>query len=241
MTDDPSSPQGQCQKCGITPVDGNTLKKCSRCKSAFYCSRDCQKEDWKQHKKRCNDIAQSGASSGNSNTSTQSTSSLSFNVQKPFHKLHDGTWLHDRPVENVYKLLIDVYRLRLEDVYNLEGKVDRYSIYGGATDGGRNGFRQFLILVESQHRLLPTWWAPEKREDCIGYGLTGGGWSNLGEKKKKSDIVEYYGNPYMPMQLRLFGEQVYGTGPGGQSGKAVMQMQMAGEKGEMFSSVFSTV
>jgi splicing suppressor protein 51 len=163
-------------------------------------------------------------------------------VGKPFHKLHDKTWLHDRPVEDVYKLLIDVYRLRLEDDYNLEGKADRGGIYGGATDGGRNGFRRFLMLVASRHGLLPTWWTPEKGDECIELGMTGGGvWSDLGKKAKKGDIISHYGDSAMPMQFRLFGEQVYGTGPGGHSGVSVLQMQMASEKGEVFTSVISLV
>lgn len=27
---------------------------CSRCKISKYCSKDCQKEDWKEHKEHCN-------------------------------------------------------------------------------------------------------------------------------------------------------------------------------------------
>lgn len=33
--------------------DQDAGKKCSRCKSAYYCSLDCQKQAWKQHKKVC--------------------------------------------------------------------------------------------------------------------------------------------------------------------------------------------
>jgi hypothetical protein len=38
-------------KCGTQQAA--VLKKCSRCKSAKYCGRDCQSAAWKQHKKSC--------------------------------------------------------------------------------------------------------------------------------------------------------------------------------------------
>lgn len=32
--------------------------KCSRCSSVYYCSKDCQRDDWKAHKGVCRDIFQ---------------------------------------------------------------------------------------------------------------------------------------------------------------------------------------
>lgn len=29
------------------------MKKCTQCKSTYYCSKECQIQDWKKHKKRC--------------------------------------------------------------------------------------------------------------------------------------------------------------------------------------------
>jgi hypothetical protein len=40
-----------CAFCGKT--DGKSIMKCSRCKAASYCSKDCQKGDWKKHKAVC--------------------------------------------------------------------------------------------------------------------------------------------------------------------------------------------
>jgi TPR repeat protein len=36
-------------------------KKCSRCRLIYYCSRDCQKTDWKAHKPKCNTAVQEKA------------------------------------------------------------------------------------------------------------------------------------------------------------------------------------
>lgn len=29
------------------------MKKCTQCKCTYYCSKECQIQDWKKHKKRC--------------------------------------------------------------------------------------------------------------------------------------------------------------------------------------------
>ena len=45
-----------CSQCGKS--DGN-LKRCSRCKTAVYCSRDCQTTNWQsKHKTECREILQ---------------------------------------------------------------------------------------------------------------------------------------------------------------------------------------
>jgi len=43
-----------CSKCGVTESELQKVTKlCSRCKKARYCSVECQKEDWQEHKKVC--------------------------------------------------------------------------------------------------------------------------------------------------------------------------------------------
>lgn len=46
-----------CAYCG---KEGN--KRCSRCKSVVYCSSDCQKAHWKQHKGECKYLSKSSTS-----------------------------------------------------------------------------------------------------------------------------------------------------------------------------------
>lgn len=38
----------QCEKC-----HKSATKRCSKCKSVWYCSRDCQLNHWKDHKPIC--------------------------------------------------------------------------------------------------------------------------------------------------------------------------------------------
>lgn len=43
-----------CASCGKdTREDGRALLLCARCKEEKYCSTDCQKKRWKQHKREC--------------------------------------------------------------------------------------------------------------------------------------------------------------------------------------------
>ncbi|KAF4981826.1 hypothetical protein FZEAL_2453 [Fusarium zealandicum] len=45
----------RCRSCGKPEgPKGVTLKKCSRCQEVKYCSAECQKKDWKNHRMECN-------------------------------------------------------------------------------------------------------------------------------------------------------------------------------------------
>ena len=43
----------RCFGCNELPGPGANLSKCSACHTAFYCSRECQKTDWPNHKAQC--------------------------------------------------------------------------------------------------------------------------------------------------------------------------------------------
>lgn len=47
----------KCNMCGV--IDEGKLSKCSRCKDAWYCCREHQKEHWKEHKPLCNKVKDS--------------------------------------------------------------------------------------------------------------------------------------------------------------------------------------
>ncbi|KAF9648126.1 hypothetical protein BDM02DRAFT_3097041, partial [Thelephora ganbajun] len=40
----------ECSKCGTRTA---SIKRCARCRSRLYCSPECQKVDWKEHKRSC--------------------------------------------------------------------------------------------------------------------------------------------------------------------------------------------
>jgi hypothetical protein len=50
IKNNPINNENECLSCG---KETKKLLKCSKCKIVKYCSRECQKIDWKKHKKKC--------------------------------------------------------------------------------------------------------------------------------------------------------------------------------------------
>jgi mitochondrial splicing suppressor protein 51 len=98
----------------------------------------------------------------------------------------------------------------MEEEYVMTGDCDLDSIYGGARTG-HQGFRRFLDRFKEKPELLPPWWSLEHKLLCQSVGRKESGWSSVNCAIEKSDVVEHYKDPTMPMQLRAFGEQVYGA------------------------------
>ena len=50
-----------CFRCNTVPDDDEPpLQRCSRCRARNYCSRQCQRSDWENHKKECATLAAGG-------------------------------------------------------------------------------------------------------------------------------------------------------------------------------------
>lgn len=146
-----------CATCSKTSSETENLKRCAKCQTTWYCSRECQKKDWKAHKKVCSKQAADAPKAEHSSTyKTPQVKNLEVQIDKPFTALEKGTYLHDRSEKDVYKLLIDCFRMRQEDNYKLEGDVDVDSIYAGAGSSIKP-FREFLRLATSRRGLLPSW------------------------------------------------------------------------------------
>lgn len=158
---------------------------------------------------------------------------LKKHIDKPYHHLNSKTWLHDRPEEDVYKLLIDCFRMRQHDDFTTEGLKDKDGLYGGASHS-QAGFKRFLVKAEARQDLLPQWWFMGKAAaNCLrmggGLGAAGTEWSSLTRKVDKAAIIDHYANPEMPMQLRMLGEQIYLRGPAGQSGVPMIKRKLESE------------
>ena len=235
-----AAPRFSCAGCLRSPPEVS-LKRCARCLTTPYCSRDCQKEDWKTHKKTCGKPESDWA--GSDGEPTSPPRGLDAPAAKPFTRLDNGTWLHDRPEKDVYRLLIDAYRLRIEDSYVHGIGAEGESVYT-VSPHSIDGFRPFLDRAARRANLLPPWWAADKREACerMGTDRSDGNFHNLSISLEKSDVIERYGDPLFPMQLRMFAQAVYGDGPGGMNGNSMMKIMAAmeggGGPGDMSASLF---
>lgn len=146
-----------------------------------------------------------------------------------FTRLDRGTYLHARPESHVFQLLIDSFRMRQADDFNLEGKIVPGSLYAGGSSSIQS-FRDYLAKAGSRPTLLPSWWSERHVQDCLAYGESGA-WTDLRKTTTKQDIIQHYGNEMMPMQLRMLAEAIYGFGIMGQDGSGIRKMLMQQENG----------
>lgn len=200
-TENNTSTPSICATCKKSQSDlSNPLKSCAKCHSQFYCSRDCQKADWKTHKKVC---ASSQQNKPNAKTD--------FNAMpKPasdfFKGLADSNTLHGIPEKDAFVRLIDCYRMRVEDDYKFAGEAR--GLYND--ENPLPDFQQFLDLAQKRKGVLPKWWSGEKRSECERLATDVTQWACLSSAVEKSDVMEHYEDSLMPMKLRMLAEEIYG-------------------------------
>jgi splicing suppressor protein 51 len=226
MSDTPT----KCSTCGKTASESGvaTLNRCAQCKKTAYCNRDCQKEDWKTHKKVCGKRANTGAGNAN-NHSAPVLKNLEHHVPNPFTQLDQGKYLHDRPKQDVYKLLIDSFRMRQQDETQFENKTTPKSVYTGAASS-IEPFRKYVAQAAARPGILPPWWTPETQRECEAFGESGT-WNDLRKKVTKAEVIEHYGDEKAPMQLRMLAEAIIGAGLMGQDGSGMRKMMSSMESG----------
>jgi mitochondrial splicing suppressor protein 51 len=198
-----------CNTCHKLQTDlPQPLKHCAKCQTTKYCSRECQKADWKNHKILC--VLQAAARQGAADAASSSTGphNPGFNVMNGLYGGAIGTKLQGLPEKDAFIELIDCFRMRMEDEYIFGG--NNFGIYGD--DDPLPVFRKFLDLAEKRQGLLPTWWNKQKRRECERLATGGDPWADISCCVEKSDIQEHYGDGTKPMMLRILGEKIYGKG-----------------------------
>lgn len=251
----------ECATCKKTEIEGNALKPlkpCAKCKRQWYCSRECQKSDWKNHKKTCGRTRAQPTSTHDVTPSTNNQNDITPSVNNqnyiipttnshidsegiccipnPYTALQNGTWLKNRPKKDVYKLLVDTYRMRLADQHASKGDVSEGSLNSGASvESTIQHFLHFLTNVikldaTRNKKLLPGWWTENSCKECTKFAQNDE-FSNIGLAIDEDDIEEHYGQMDMPMQLRIFSEKIDGYVARGTTYESKLTIQAEFEKG----------
>ncbi|KAI5820091.1 hypothetical protein BZA77DRAFT_302999 [Pyronema omphalodes] len=127
----------------------------------------------------------------------------------PTRKIKTVSFIHpldELPEEEVYKILIDAYRLRVDDDYVFAAEFR--GLYAG--EDPVEDFNRFLNMAEFNGKILPKWWNKEKRKRCIMIGKDKDCGSYLWYAIEKVDVIEKYKDRHMVGTLRMLAEQVYG-------------------------------
>lgn len=199
------STQKTCAKCHKTQADVPLpLKRCAKCQNQWYCSRDCQKADWKAHKPFCASPQQSNAQ--NHPDSTTNSDAMPKIAGDFFKNICRNDYLHQFTEKDAFHQLIDCYRMRVEDDYVFAG--DTRGLYNG--DDPLADFQEFLDMAETKNGIMPSWWSDGKRRECEESAVDAEEWSDLNAAVEKRDVIKHYGDSLMLMKLRVLAEKIYG-------------------------------
>ncbi|MCJ1475094.1 hypothetical protein MMC13_003754 [Lambiella insularis] len=206
----PTSSTPTCKTCQKSQSDlSSALQRCAKCQETHYCSRECQKADWKDHKKVCGKpgVTSEAPKQTSMDTVIQMMSQMGGEKGSAFNGLKDGSYLENLPQKVAFAQLIDSYRLRVEDEYVFRG--DAGGLYAG--EDPLPDFKSYLNRAEKKSGVLPSWWSKENRRKCETMATNTSQWSNLRSTVEKRDISEHYKDSLMPMKLRMLAEKVEGS------------------------------
>ncbi|KAI0871291.1 hypothetical protein GGS24DRAFT_503910 [Hypoxylon argillaceum] len=209
----------ECAKCKKRR-EGTQMRKC--CDGTYYCNRKCERANFRNHKTSCTKPIVEVIK-----PVPPPDPALLKDIVMPFQRLLRGDYLQGRPDTDVYKLLIDAYRLRMHYKYNHE-----HSTYGGVGHGIQ-GFRHFLGRAQAIPHMLPSWWSDKKQAECEELGCQEG-WSSLAETIDDVAVCHHYNgtqkdaqnNTHIEIQLLFLAEDIYGTGIGNTPDRFLRRLMM---------------
>ncbi|KAF3801008.1 hypothetical protein GCG54_00010286 [Colletotrichum gloeosporioides] len=214
-----------CQKCKKDITD--EAAECDRC------DVNCQNLHWKNHKKSCARTRTANPSEPPRYTTygrEPPSSSTAWNPSRPtpsrgleapimnaFTNLEKRTFLHNHPEKDVYKILIDYYRLRMEDDAKIVGIMSQtpstsLGLAMGKPDSDASWRRQGDQSMAGSCRFGGMMRSNDSARPWLLMRLS------------KADVIQHCGDDHIPMQLRMIEEFVWGSAPGRQDGTQMRRM-----------------
>lgn len=153
------------------------LGLCPHCARVGYCSRQCQRWHWNFHRPSCpilraeplQLIYEPVAIVNEPLLQPSYNNSLRCYMPRPFTRLFFHIWLHDRPKEDVLRLLIDAFRVYVT-CQNSPTHCMTPDLYRDAMNP-LTGFRNFMTAITRKPWLLPSWWHPNDLQEVEQIGL----------------------------------------------------------------------
>lgn len=211
----------KCKKSVATSVDKypTFCRHCSP-KDVIYCSRACRQADRRNHREYCWTAIENmnfdyrPAKQGHLAADTKKSklskmkSRLTYTSPHPFRSLENGTWLHNRPLNDICILLIDSFRLNEYDFLTQNSFVRFNGIWGRVGDS-YDALSSYIVAAVGDS-LLPAWFDKPHFVKCLNMSFHDPEtYHSIRRSIGPKDIKLRYGEESMMVaQMRIFAWQV---------------------------------
>lgn len=209
------------QSCAVCQVPATS--HCGRCKSVYYCGREHQTSDWKDHKKSCGKPSSTHGTKANFSDFFGNGTEHSFlnssvpltgpGTTNPLASQKQGTkWATGLDPKKAAEWFLDCFSMRMDDDQVYAGG-EHFGVYYSFKDGNRDHILfEFLIFCKLavKHGVYP----PSLPWNLIRTKAK----ENLGFAFEKSDAQKKYGQENVfsilsgGRSLRFTAEEIYGFG-----------------------------
>ncbi|KAI8945366.1 hypothetical protein F4801DRAFT_598034 [Xylaria longipes] len=161
-------------------------------------------------------------------------------IYDPFNRLKRCDYLQGRPDTNVFKILIDAYRLRMSNNNTFNGVFQDYN-----NPGKFNDFHRFLDRAKA---IPPGWSSPTATINWVNVGIHYNPPKHYAARKHHTDDArkyyddiarEHHYDTYMDCQLHLLAEDIYG-GSIGDTGDRLLREQIMKRNDDELAEITET-
>ncbi|CBK22885.2 uncharacterized protein [Blastocystis hominis] len=117
--------------CGNTESRPGEFKKCSRCKSACYCSKKCQSAHWKNgHREECKPfVDESQKSAKSAERKSEASTEQTLMLQKECQTMYNNFEMASTDLSKL-NLQLDTYKISMKKLTEIDESKDVFCRYG---------------------------------------------------------------------------------------------------------------